>query len=107
MTVPRRRHGPRGWSPPACTRIEQLTARPGDSVDTGPTGDQYPAIFQKCRGVPDVAVEKIGRSHPCTRFNCLRLSGQRPGDGEPGQHPGYEYAPKQRLHGSLATAGLP
>jgi hypothetical protein len=46
-----------GANPSVRFGVEQLTPGSGDPVDIGPTGDQYPAIFQKGRGVPDVAVE--------------------------------------------------
>jgi len=60
-----------GTNPSARFRVEELGARTGDSVDIRATGDQYPGIVQKGRGVGDVFLEQMGCLHPFASVDCL------------------------------------
>src|SRR5438445_10948700 len=94
-----------GANPSARLWIEQLTAGRGDAVDIGTTGNQYPTVLQKGRGMGDMALAQVWRRNPRPKVRCFGLSGYSARSSKRRHHPDLEDAPKPRLHGSLDTAG--
>ena len=64
-----------GTGPSVHVRVEQLTARAWESVDIGTTGDQYPAVLQKGRGMGDVPPVQVRGRNPRPKVSSLGLSG--------------------------------
>src|SRR5437879_1229559 len=94
VTRPRVNHVS-GTRPSVHFRIEQLTARAGEPIDIGTTGDQYSAVLQKGRGMGDMPLVQVWRRNPRPKVSCPGLSGQSARGAKPTQYCDHDGAPKQ------------